>query len=286
MPISLTVARRLLSLLKGWPILPDMSEADLVFATATLIGICGFLRGGEFLASKGSDRPVLSISSMLVHRTQPRRLCISIHRPKARWWLTEESATVYAHPDDDEFCPLRLWNGYNSQRERILKRPLTSDDPAFTMPGSSKPLSKVLMMKRTSELLQLAQISYVDGIGRVLPVRASSWRTGGVRSAIDSKVSDPIICAMGRWSSTAWQAYLLKTPLDLNLASTSMWTYAALHTPAMVERVVVSEASERFFASCNASDSNVVTEYDLNGSSRVRQSSRKRKVASGGDGTV
>lgn len=48
-PVTLRVLRDALPLLPGWPDVTRMRYDDLLVATAAVIAVCGFLRGGEFL---------------------------------------------------------------------------------------------------------------------------------------------------------------------------------------------------------------------------------------------
>ena len=99
---------------------------------------------------------------------------------------------------------------------------LTDDGPAFIM-ANGRPLSRDFMVQRTEALLQVAGIQVLDQAGKVAPVRAASWRAGGVRSAIDAGVSVPIIMVLGRWRSIAWESYYMQTKADLRSAQASMW---------------------------------------------------------------
>ena len=69
--ISTSVLRLMLPHLPGWPDLAIMSHDDAVFATASVHGTSAFLRGGEFLFEKGSDRPLLRMSNMQVRPVAP-----------------------------------------------------------------------------------------------------------------------------------------------------------------------------------------------------------------------
>jgi hypothetical protein len=57
--ITVSAFQRILPLLPGWPNPGDMEYDDLVFAAAVVIGVMGFLRGGEFLYRPNQSRPVL-----------------------------------------------------------------------------------------------------------------------------------------------------------------------------------------------------------------------------------
>jgi hypothetical protein len=116
--VSVGVLKAILPLLPGWPIFERMSQDDRAFATASVIAVCGFLRGGEFLASPGSRRPILTngdICTLKVGDTLAVQL--KVRQAKATWW--QETSEVYcfaAAPDsatDTEFCPVRLRMQYH-----------------------------------------------------------------------------------------------------------------------------------------------------------------------------
>ena len=54
-------------------------------------------------------------------------------------------------------------------------------------------------------------------------VKAASCRAGGVRSAMDAGISQPLIMAMGRWRSLAWDNYVLHNASDLQSSMEAMW---------------------------------------------------------------
>ena len=47
-PITVGLIHKILPLLQHWPDMARMSPEDQVFALATVLGVAGFLRGGEF----------------------------------------------------------------------------------------------------------------------------------------------------------------------------------------------------------------------------------------------
>ena len=65
------------------------------------------------------------------------------------------------------------------------------------------------MTRRTLQLMRAAGISLVDDRGQTLSVMASSWRAGGVRSAVEAGVGEAAIMELGRWHSSAWTHYIL-----------------------------------------------------------------------------
>ena len=131
--------------------------------------------------------------------------------------------------------------------------PLTEDGPAFVM-SNGLPLSKKVMVDRTSVLLAMAGITLVDDTGAVAPVRAASWRAREVRAALDANIPAPIIMAMGRWRSIAWVSYVLHDTSDLQKAMQSMWEVASNVPPALpavrmgnlVPTIVLADALAEF----------------------------------------
>ena len=219
-PVTIAVLRVIFLLLPGWPEMGDMSADDRVFAAASLMAVCGFLRGGEFLTSPRSDRPLLRFECVSISTVgSGEAVIVSVEQPKARFWLTDAKVPCFAAcGDDDTFCPVRLWSDYVI----LSPVPLLPGRAAF-LTSCGRPLSKAFMLKRTSALLAQSGIRFVDSLGRELAVRASSWRAGAVRSAIDAGVSEPVIKTFGRWDSSAWSSYLLESTLDLQGATVSMW---------------------------------------------------------------
>ena len=221
LPISLQLLSSILPLLPGWPILMDMSPDDRVFTTASVIGVSGFLRGGEFLVSPGSDRPTLRMRDVQVKSIGSSfAVVIEVPQPKAKFWVEAQSVSCHQMVDgrDDAMCPVRLWEGY----VKLLPHAKNEAGPAF-ITASGKPLSRAFMVGRMESLIQKANIALVDAAGRAMSVRASSWRAGGVRSALDARVPTPIIMAAGRWRSTAWMKYFVEYGYDLRRAAENIW---------------------------------------------------------------
>ena len=218
--ISTSVLQIILPRLKGWPQVERLSFDDLLFAVASVIATSAFLRGGEFLFDKGSDRPLLRQSHMDVRPVgSSRAVVVHVVQPKTAWWLMEILVPCFRNGANPDFCPVRLWEGYQSR----LGSKASASAPAF-MHHSGAPLSKAWMMRRTSALLTAAGIRCVDGDGEGVLMAASSWRAGGVRSAIDAGVPESRIMALGRWKSLAWMHYLIHSPLDFQSAAADMWS--------------------------------------------------------------
>jgi hypothetical protein len=221
-PVTVGVLHRILPLLTGWPDMAVMSEDDRVFAVASVSAVCGFLRGGEFLASSKSTRAVLKARDVSIRVVGTRRAqVINVPQTKTRWWIESESVPCFENTVDDTMCPVRLWEEYT-----IRCPALTPGGPAFLLRG--KALTRDYMVKRTTTLMCLANISFVDHKGVPMDVRAASWRSGAVCSAVKAGVSVPHIMALGRWSSSAWENYLLQSPMDLQGSANSMWASTSL----------------------------------------------------------
>ena len=112
---------------------------------------------------------------------------------------------------------MRLWREYSSRRGKHK-----ASDPAFVLHG--KALGRAYMVKRTTTLMICAGLSFDDHKGAPMDVRAASWRSGAVCSAISAGVSVPYIMIMGRWSSQAWEAYVQQAPVDLQRTAQSLYS--------------------------------------------------------------
>ena len=202
-PITLEVLRRIFSMIPGWPNLRQMSHDDRVFAAASAVGVFGFLRGGEFLWSRGSGRPVLSSKNMVIRSLHGIRCIeVSIPHPKARWWLKSESVLCLSPSSVSLLDPVWLVEGMRN----LAPWPPAESDPAFRM-SDGLPLSKQWMLARTRFLLKKADVHFPDHLGASVDVQAASWRAGGACTAKRAGVSDATICHMGRWASTSFLRY-------------------------------------------------------------------------------
>ena len=201
----------------------SMSHDHRLVAAASLIGTGGFLRGGEFLSSSASDRPVL-LGAALVRQdvAGAPAVLVDIPQPKARWWIAEERIVCFEFDTDGPFNPGHAIDAYRA----LSAVPLGPHLPAFRLADGSS-LSRDYMVRATARLITQAGISFVDAAGKPMAVRASSWRAGGVRSALDANVSDAVIMMMGRWKSVAWTRYAQTSYHDMQGVTASMWSAAA-----------------------------------------------------------
>jgi hypothetical protein len=223
-PVSFAVLRRILPLLLGWPILARMSHDDRLFAVASVVAVGCFLRGGEFLVEGSSSRPPLlgADVSLSLAADGSQFVVVDVRQPKTQWWLAKVRVPCYEFAAVGVFSPRALLEAYR----RFSTVPLSSVLPAFRL-SSGAVLSKTWMLSRTSRLLQAAGLVFVAADGSPLRIRASSWRCGAVRSALDAKLSDSVIMSLGRWRSVAWTHYAQLALSDLQGASAAMWAAPA-----------------------------------------------------------
>jgi hypothetical protein len=218
-PVTVATILAMAKKLPGWPRLEALHDDDLTFLTASMIGTLGFLRGGEFLTSPHQSRAILKAMNVTVEETpQGYAVSVNVVRPKAQWWELEMKVMCFAVPG-----PLSPVDLLNAMRQRGHSG--VGSEPAFVL-RSGEPLSKSWMLQRTKHLLASIPIVMHDELGQVVGIRASSWRSGGVESARLAGIGDPVIMAMGRWSSNAWIRYSVASSKDLQGAAQRIWTTA------------------------------------------------------------
>jgi hypothetical protein len=223
----------------GWPIAKKMTHDDRLFVTASVIAATGFLRGGEFLSSPRSSRPVLRGEQVnLSFEGGKAAVTVSIAAPKARWWLKNEQAVCFSIPDHPFIDPVRWLQSYRS----LSSIPLDEDGPAFVR-SNGDTLSRNWMVARSASLMTITGIAVRDQLGNPVKVLASSWRAGGVQSARDAGLSDALIMSLGRWTSIAWTAYSFNSVSSLSEASRSMWAAAFAARPMERDDGVVAGTS-------------------------------------------
>ena len=226
-PITLAVLKRILPLLPGWPNLDAMSHEDRLFACASILAVMAFLRGGEFMSSPGSVRPILRLRNVAMESVKGSLSTIlNIPQPKARFWLTDVRVPCFHTENMGPFSPVALWSALTRGSpaiERCHQGTMAKDNlPAFHFRDGT-PLSKIWMLNRTRALCKTAGVSITTVDGTVLSMRAASYRAGGVRSAVDAGLSESMVMSLGHWKSNAWRFYLLHTAMDVQGASRSMW---------------------------------------------------------------
>lgn len=234
-PITMTVLRKILPLLAGWPFPSRMAHDDIVFASASLIATCAFLRGGEFLTHPNSSREVLSGAAVRVsYFGGSQTVTVSIPKPKNFWWLDAVDAHCFDSREADVFSPVQWLQYY--RRWSVV--PLTDAGPAFQS-SSGAPLSRDFMVHKTHALFEVAGLFGLGTDGKPMMIKASSWRSGGAMSAVQAGVADPLIMALGRWRSIAWSAYTHFNLMDLEVAARHMWRSSSTTPPGAPLRVGV-----------------------------------------------
>jgi len=154
---------------------------------------------------------------------------VAIPQPKARWWLDAVDVPCFGSkpnvmgPDVNPFCPAKLWKAYCAGSPARKGKHNVKVLPAFHFADGSA-LSRNWMVRRTIVLCGRAGIALSDHKGVKMPIKSASWRAGGVRSARDAGLSDTMIMFLGRWTSNAWRAYMLHTPIDVQGAAHQMWS--------------------------------------------------------------
>ena len=246
-PITLDLVLLMAKHLHGWPDLHKMAHNDRVFLAASVVGVLGFLRGGEFLHSPGSSRPVLLHEQVVCMSDSVR---VGVVRPKAQWYDLDVPVRCFTPSID---CPLDPVKMVTTMRA-LTPVALEAGKPAFRM-ADGKPLSKRVMLKVTGELLAKCGVIFTDSVGRDVPVKASSWRSGGVQTARAAGISDPVIMAMGRWSSIAWERYSVASEKDLQGAAKRMWAVAEKSAQSGCRRVGAVDADGVFSEDSNLASS-------------------------------
>ena len=229
-PVTVEALQCILPLLPGWPNLAALRYDDILFACASVIGVCGFLRGGEFLHRRGQARPVLQFKHMTLMTVNGQEtLVVKVPQAKAEWWRTASWVPLYG--DRGPFGPRCLWEAFCDKSPFIVRgEPTKTDLPAFHH-SDGKPLAQEWMVKRTLTLFAEAKIKLQDERGHELKLKAASWRAGGVQSAVRSGIGEATIKELGRWHSSAWERYLVHTGQDLARASAQMWRGADQDAP-------------------------------------------------------
>jgi len=224
--ICMATLRRILPLLPGWPDAQAMSHDDVMFACASLIATCTFLRGGEFTTHAGSTREILRGKDVRISVFNSRETVVTaIPRPKNAWWSAFVEARCFDSGEAGPFSPV-LWLRHYRERSEVA---LTDDGPAFRT-AAGLTLTRDFMVNKTNVLFELSGIFMLDEDGRSMPTKASSWRAGGARSATLAGLSGPMIMALGRWKSIAWGAYVAYSLSDLESAAQQMWSVSVTAT--------------------------------------------------------
>ena len=116
------------------------------------------------------------------------------------------------------------------------------------------------------ELCIATNVSYIEQKGDCMSVRATSWRSGAVCSAVQAGVPVQNIMSLSRWKN-----FLLQVPLDLQGTACSMWADTSLHMVPATSGLLVAEFDvSGFFAphiACDINSMLSVLGIDVNGPS-------------------
>jgi hypothetical protein len=229
-PLSCSVLQQMFNRVPGFPRLQAMSHDDRAFVAASVIAVTCFLRGGEFCSYPGSARAALRGDNVeiITDESGTEYVQVRIVSPKNMFWL--QSCTVRCFVGSEPGAQraedgLQCNDAVRALREYRARSPvglLTADGPAFVL-SNGRALSRDFMVKRSAQLLKAAGITFVDQAGTVAQVRLASWRSGGVRSALDAHIPVSTIMALGRWRSLAWENYTVLTTFDIRTAMAAMW---------------------------------------------------------------
>ena len=270
MPITLGLLRIIFPRLQGWPLPASMSHDDRVFVTASVIGVLGFLRGGEFLASAGSSRPILMGKDVrIVSSCGSEAVEVSVRQPKARWWLESVSVLCFMVPSLGPLNPVGLLQAMRA----LSVVPMGPSFPAFRLSDGSA-LSRNFMVRKTGNLLREAGVSFLPRLGSPISVKASSWRAGGACSAKRALISDSMIQQQGRWASMAFLRYLeFSTAYELKAAVCRMGVQARVDERSGAD-VLSAQVGQRSFPSAEVSIASVAR-----GAVRLRPSGHRQAGA-------
>ena len=218
-PLSISVLRKIFPLLHNWPHWELMSHNDRLIVAATVVGVSAFLRGGEFLASPRSKRPILGHSDIIIRNFNGKPgVVVNVVQPKNLWWIEFASVTCFDPDGAVTFGPVTALGEYRKRSTVLLK----AGGPAFVM-SNGRPLSRDFWVSQISSLIERAGVSFVDENGITAKFLAASCRAGAVRSALDAKIDAPTIKALGRWRSVAWESYAMNSISSLQEATARMW---------------------------------------------------------------
>ena len=233
-PITMAVLRKILPRLPGWPNPVSMAHNDIMFAAASLIATCAFLRGGEFTTHTGSSREILCGGAVRITTFgASQTVTVSIPRPKNYWWLQQVDAHCFDSREAGIFSPVQWLQHYR----RHSSVPLSDAGAAFQT-CSGAPLTRDFMVNKSHALFDAVGLVGLGSDGKPMRIKASSWRSGGAMSAVQAGVSDPLIMSLGRWRSIAWTAYTHFNLEDLEIAARHMWLSSSSTSPPVASPAV------------------------------------------------
>ena len=215
-PVTVAIMKKMFACLPGYPNLSQMSSNNRLFVAATLTGSLGLLRGGEFGWVPGGSQNLLKGKDVRATVVGGHgRVEIDVQAPKAKPWLSSLTVIVHDPEGEPSLSPSVALQAYRDG----CPVNLGSDDAAFRL-QDGRPMTRKWMVAATALLCRRAGVLLLNARGRRVPVKASSWRAGGVLDARRCGLSDAYIKAMGRWSSDAHLEYSFRAVQDLRADTT------------------------------------------------------------------
>lgn len=172
--------------------------SNLLLEAAFLTAFYGFLRGGEFTINSKNFDPShdLTINDITFHTDH-----FSIYLKHSKTDRDSNGSTISISSTNDGYCPLLAMNRLLSSRSKSYPT-----DPLF-ITDKGEAMSKPWFASR------LRTICLLCGMDPAL-YTSHTFRIGAATTAA-SIVSIPMLKAMGRWSSSAYQRYIRPTAQDV-----------------------------------------------------------------------
>ena len=170
-------------------------QDHMVLWTAMLVAFFGFLRSAELLALRTADIQ----SSIQPPSSSFPIYIITIHSSKTDPF--RQGCSVRLAPSGHHLlCPARALHNLLSHLS------ITSDSPLFTL-SSGSPLSRHTLNSAISMLASYCNLNPVS-------FSSHSFRIGAATTAATNGLPDSLIKTLGRWSSDAYQSYIV-TPTSV-----------------------------------------------------------------------
>ncbi|ROI27819.1 hypothetical protein DPX16_23141 [Anabarilius grahami] len=202
LPLSLSQVHTMVDKLRSGLFTP---HTNLLLEAAFLTAYYGFLRGGEFTINTKKFDPShdLTIKDISFHTEY-----FSIYLKHSKTDRDNNGSTINISRTNDGYCPLTAMNRLVSSRSKS-----NPTDPLF-ITEKGEAMSKHWFASR------LRTACLHCGMDPAL-YTSHSFRIGAATTA-DSTVSIPMLKAMGRWSSSAYQRYIRPTTQDVLLAQKAL----------------------------------------------------------------
>lgn len=197
-PITLAMLNAVHSVLRV-----DTAYEDSLFFAASVVGVYGFLRGGEFLVTERDARKAArrllrvghaSISAAAVLLTIPISKTDQLAKGVVRR-LPAQAGVV---------CPVKALSSYlELRRQKFGADSFKQDDPLFVN-GEGQALTRPMYLNMLRNILTALGLD-AEQVSRFT---THSLRRGGAQSLADAGAAVDDIKFQGRWKSGAYTAYL------------------------------------------------------------------------------